>query len=390
MKRRHFLWLGAFAAFSVMLALVSSSSASKAAPAQHKPVNHNSPVGDSDLSSQLKDALDALSQKLDAIGKKLDGQDELLRKGEIKKPPVVGAAMNSQPAGDPTTSNSPADAPTPARAPLDALVLLAVAGLMGMVGQGARTIVGLKQLSDLSETAPSQADGFNAARLSVSLMIGFVAGIAGAVTSNKLFGVEKITADLLLYLAGIGYIGVDAIEGLTYTLGKSKPSPQSTPKPNDQAGQPAPPRKKTSLRQNQIEAYNAGVGSGLSHEAAVAFVADVTRESLAKPDDVSPDPSHANPHQKAHGIVQWDDDRAQNIKKHFGLFPQEMPVTQQVKAALWEIESYYGGVWETMKTCNDPNRIVEVLVCDYEMPADKPGETAKRQALIPDIERIVA
>lgn len=36
--------------------------------------------------------------------------------------------------------------------------LLLLSEMMGMVGQGARTIVGLKKLSDLSNTAPSEAE----------------------------------------------------------------------------------------------------------------------------------------------------------------------------------------------------------------------------------------
>ncbi len=65
---------------------------------------------------------------------------------------------------------------------LDVLSLLLLSGMMGMVGQGARTIVGLKKLSDLSNTAPSEADSFAASRIFIGLMIGFIAGVVGGLT----------------------------------------------------------------------------------------------------------------------------------------------------------------------------------------------------------------
>lgn len=104
------------------------------------------------------------------------------------------------------------------------LRLLLLSGLMGMLGQGARTIVGLKKLSDLSNTAPSQADEFTAARIFIGLMIGFIAGVIGGLTP-KVWDAHAISGDILFYLASIGYIGVDVIEGFAQTLaGGRKPS----------------------------------------------------------------------------------------------------------------------------------------------------------------------
>ncbi|MGI8569778.1 MAG: hypothetical protein ACR2KT_12270 [Methylocella sp.] len=82
---------------------------------------------------------------------------------------------------------------------LDVLDLLLLSGLMGMVGQGARTVVGLKKLSDQSNTAPSQADSFAASRLFIGLMIGFIAGVVGGLTS-KVFDAQAIDGDILFYL----------------------------------------------------------------------------------------------------------------------------------------------------------------------------------------------
>lgn len=337
--------------------------------------------------AEFNNAIGAMTQKLDAIDNKLAEQANPQQTHDEKAVQSSGTGgASGQPATAQTTAK-PGNDPD-GRTPLDTLILLFVAGLMGMVGQGARTIVGLKQVSDRSDTVPSQADEFDAARILVGLMIGFVAGVAAIVMSNTLFGVEQITPGFLLSLAAVGYIGVDAIEGLTNTIGGSK----LLPKPTGESLQKRAIKQlpvKTTLKQNQIDAYHACIDSGLSPEAGIAFTANVTRESLSKPDDVSRDPSAANPNNKAHGIVQWDDDRAQRIKQHFGLFPEDMPVTQQTKAALWEIESFFDKVWDVMKTSNEPKDIVEILVYDYELPKDKAGEMVRRQALIPEIEKVV-
>lgn len=96
---------------------------------------------------------------------------------------------------------------------LSALIL---AGLMGMVGQGARTVVGLKKLHDANATQPAdQATTFLASRLVISLIIGFIAGVlaALAIGLDKLTGAAGATVEVLLGLAAAGYAGADFIEG---------------------------------------------------------------------------------------------------------------------------------------------------------------------------------
>ena len=96
---------------------------------------------------------------------------------------------------------------------LSALIL---AGLMGMVGQGARTVVGLKKLHDSNATQPpDQATTFLASRLVISLIIGFIAGVlaALAIGLDKLTGAAGATVEVLLGLAAAGYAGADFIEG---------------------------------------------------------------------------------------------------------------------------------------------------------------------------------
>jgi hypothetical protein len=119
-----------------------------------------------------------------------------------------------------------ADATT---ATMGVLETLAVAGLMGMLGQGARAIVGLKSMIDqANREGVDSKDVFTAARLLVSLMIGFIAGLAAAF----IIGLKQVSAattsdfQVLLGLAAAGYAGTDAIEGFlqNYLTGKSAPS----------------------------------------------------------------------------------------------------------------------------------------------------------------------
>jgi hypothetical protein len=95
------------------------------------------------------------------------------------------------------------------------LTALLLGGLMGLLGQGIRAIVGLKSMVDLANaTAVAQDDVFRAARLLVSLMIGFIAGVAAtlALGPDKLSG-QTVPIDLLLGIAAAGYAGTDFIEG---------------------------------------------------------------------------------------------------------------------------------------------------------------------------------
>ena len=101
----------------------------------------------------------------------------------------------------------------------DILTVLLLSGLMGMVGQGARTVVGLKKLSDWTSTTPGQSDVFDASRVFVGLMIGFVAGVAAGLS----MGIKTDTAmdtSVLMGLSASGYLGCDVIEGFTQSIRK--------------------------------------------------------------------------------------------------------------------------------------------------------------------------
>ena len=91
--------------------------------------------------------------------------------------------------------------------------LLAFGGFVGALGQGARTIVGLKKINDAtSGQSISAADVIVTSRLFSSLAIGFIAGAFAAVSIVD--PTAAISGEQLFALAAAGYAGTDAIEGL--------------------------------------------------------------------------------------------------------------------------------------------------------------------------------
>ncbi len=91
-----------------------------------------------------------------------------------------------------------------------------VGGLLGLIGQGIRVIVGIKKMSDiqlLNKANNTNLPGgeFDLWRLIVSLFIGFIAGSIGGLFIVDLKGATNKTA--LATLITIGYAGVDFIEG---------------------------------------------------------------------------------------------------------------------------------------------------------------------------------
>lgn len=93
------------------------------------------------------------------------------------------------------------------------VMTLLVGGILGMVGQGIRAIVGLKKVSDAAkEAGKGMGEEFKPATLVVSLVIGFVAGVLGIVSLDM--GDEGVVDKAtILTLLGIGYAGTDFIEG---------------------------------------------------------------------------------------------------------------------------------------------------------------------------------
>lgn len=128
------------------------------------------------------------------------------------------------------------------------------------------------------------------------------------------------------------------------------------------------------LKQNQQEAYKAARAEGLSDSAARILVANMSGESLKNPGDHHWDRSHMS-----QGIVQWDPNRAERIKDHFGAYPKDMSVAQQTKAAIWEMKTYYGASYSALTNEGlSPSQRMHTVVSDYERPQDVGGSVSAR------------
>jgi hypothetical protein len=95
-----------------------------------------------------------------------------------------------------------------------AITYILLGTLMGVVGQGARVVVGIKKEHDEAAVSKkAMRDWFDGRELLASLLIGGIAGAFGAVV---LLG-AAIDKQLLLSLAAAGYSGADFIEGIMKT-----------------------------------------------------------------------------------------------------------------------------------------------------------------------------
>jgi hypothetical protein len=88
----------------------------------------------------------------------------------------------------------------------------AIGALFGALGQAIRVIPGLKKAADqAAEKGRSMTDDFQGNRLLISLLIGAVAGVLGAISLGVPLD-EKIASGTIVALLGIGYSGADFIE----------------------------------------------------------------------------------------------------------------------------------------------------------------------------------
>jgi hypothetical protein len=91
---------------------------------------------------------------------------------------------------------------------------LLLGGLLGILGQGIRIIVGLKKLNDeASVQGKSFSSKFQGSRLGLSLLIGFIAGGLAVIGFAETPGFRNPSRELIVTLLGAGYAGTDFIEG---------------------------------------------------------------------------------------------------------------------------------------------------------------------------------
>lgn len=128
------------------------------------------------------------------------------------------------------------------------------------------------------------------------------------------------------------------------------------------------------LAANQKTAYEAARAEGLSDKAARALVANFSGESLRNPSDYHWDNKHMSG-----GIGQWDPERSEAIKAKFGKYPWQLPIGEQVKASIWEINNNprFRKTKEALAG-DDENAMIGTLVKNYENPADHDRAIAER------------
>ncbi|HVP07573.1 MAG TPA: hypothetical protein VMS71_06990 [Candidatus Acidoferrum sp.] len=87
-------------------------------------------------------------------------------------------------------------------------------GILGMLGQGIRVIVGLKKVNDqASQARRAFGELFETSSLLVSLLIGFVAGSLAVIGISSGDTGVKPDKQMVLTLLGAGYAGADFVEG---------------------------------------------------------------------------------------------------------------------------------------------------------------------------------
>ncbi len=94
-------------------------------------------------------------------------------------------------------------------------------GLLGALGQGIRTAVGLKKFNEdnqakIAENKP--VEQFSTSRLVISIFIGFVAGAIGMLVKGSSLSVKgDYSTESIITIIAIGYSGADFIEGVFNT-----------------------------------------------------------------------------------------------------------------------------------------------------------------------------
>lgn len=97
------------------------------------------------------------------------------------------------------------------------LINLLLSGLLGLIGQGIRVIIGLKKLQDEASTKDSQDTKtvfnqlFDSRQIWISLLIGFIAGCLANLSRKEDAPIDR---EVELAIIAAGYAGTDFIEGV--------------------------------------------------------------------------------------------------------------------------------------------------------------------------------
>jgi predicted chitinase len=122
----------------------------------------------------------------------------------------------------------------------EVLTTLLLCGFMGALGQGIRAAVGLKSAATRAAQDPSQQTEFDVAYFTLSLMIGFTAGIlAGLAIGLEHFAkIDPNDPKSLLAIVSAGYAGTDFIENVFTNLYPKIRTPPQVPT-GDEVSHPA-------------------------------------------------------------------------------------------------------------------------------------------------------
>lgn len=92
-------------------------------------------------------------------------------------------------------------------------------GLLGVLGQGIRIVVGIKKLSGTNAAKRlngEETDEFSPSRLLLSIFIGFIAGAIALLIKGKSES-DSGKTEMIVMIMAAGYSGADFIEGVFNT-----------------------------------------------------------------------------------------------------------------------------------------------------------------------------
>ena len=95
----------------------------------------------------------------------------------------------------------------------DLVMQILAGGLLGMLGQGARVVAGLKKSSDgAAAVGQSLKDVFDGGALMRSLLIGFIAGALALLAAGPSGPLARLDHGMIMAIIASGYAGTDFIE----------------------------------------------------------------------------------------------------------------------------------------------------------------------------------
>ena len=122
----------------------------------------------------------------------------------------------------------------------DWVMTLILGGILGMVGQGIRVIIGLKKMNQTAaQKGKKFSDLFQGNTLGLSLLIGFIAGALAMIGVTGSMEVGNPSKELIVTILGAGYAGTDFIEGFINKYLPRSPTGEPASAKNDEIEQPA-------------------------------------------------------------------------------------------------------------------------------------------------------